>query len=516
MEKKYRDKGVQFVTVNVGADDTIAAVAAQAVEHDIEFPFVKDMDGNTVKALGVKRTPEAVVLDERRNLRYRGRIDDQYRLSGNRAEPTRRDLQEALEAVLAGKAPEITETTVDGCMITLPEPRPPRDGLTFADHVAPILQKHCQECHRPGGSAPFALGTHKEVTAKANTMAEVVAERRMPPWYASPEHGTFINRRGLSDKERDTILDWLRSGKATGDESKVAPLQALKDEDKWAIGKPDLIVTMAAPHELPAKGDIPYQYAILPHLFGEDTWVQCVQILPDNPRVLHHCNLAYLKLGETFKESNFITGNVPGGEAVRLDDGIAYRIPAGSIIGLQIHYVATGKAEKCKVSVGLKFPRVPVQKRLQFSMLVNHRFAIPPGAPAHKVAASQTLAEDAIGVGMFMHMHVRGKDATFRAHRPDGKAETLLMVPNYNFEWQMPYRWESGKMRWPKGTRLECVAHFDNSPFNPFNPDPKATVREGLQTYQEMMYGFVFFVSAAEKLNLEVDPKTGQAKAKEK
>jgi hypothetical protein len=111
-------------------------------------------------------------------------------------------------------------------------------------------------------------------------------------------------------------------------------------------------------------------------------------------------------------------------------------------------------------------------------------------------------------------MHVRGKDMTFTAHRPDGRDETLLMIPNYNFDWQVPYRWETGKKRLPKGTRIDCVAHFDNSAFNPFNPDPKVAVRFGLQTYQEMMFGFFFYTAADEKLEMKIDPKTGVVKEK--
>jgi len=179
---------------------------------------------------------------------------------------------------------------------------------------------------------------------------------------------------------------------------------------------------------------------------------------------------------------------------------------------LQIHYVATGKPEKCRISVGFQFAHEKVQKQLRYVLLVDHRFAIPPGAPAHPVTASKTLGQDAIGVGMFCHMHVRGKDMTFRSHLPDGKSETLLLIPNYNFDWQMPYRWEPGKVRLPKGTRLECLAHYDNSTFNPYNPDPTATVRDGLQTHQEMMNGFVFYVHAEERLNLDIDPKTGRVK----
>jgi hypothetical protein len=109
-------------------------------------------------------------------------------------------------------------------------------------------------------------------------------------------------------------------------------------------------------------------------------------------------------------------------------------------------------------------------------------------------------------------MHVRGRDMTFRAHYPGGKSETLLLIPNYNFDWQTAYRWAPGKKRLPKGTRLEAVAHYDNSAFNPFNPNPRATIRFGQQTFHEMMNGFVFYMDAGEKLGLEIDGKTGRVK----
>src|SRR5262245_59650135 len=105
LEKEYRDRGVQFVGVNAGGDDSIRAMAAQAVEYEIVFPFVRDFDARCAALLGVKRTPEVAVLDAGRKLRYRGRIDDQYRLGGGRPSPTRHDLKEAIDAVLAGKEP---------------------------------------------------------------------------------------------------------------------------------------------------------------------------------------------------------------------------------------------------------------------------------------------------------------------------------------------------------------------------------------------------------------------------
>lgn len=511
LEKEYRARDVQFVAVNSAEEDSILTMATQAVQHDMEFPFVKDFGGQCARTLGVKRTPEAVVLDGEKRLRYRGRIDDQYRLGGVRKEPTSRDLKDALDAVLAGKPVANAETEVDGCPITFARERKVPD-VTFAEHVAPILQKHCWACHHTGGSAPFSLTTFKQASTKAAALAEVITDQRMPPWFASHEFGPFINRRGLSDDERQMVLDWVRNGAAPGDVQKTpAPPKAAAD--KWLIGTPDLILK-SDELKLPAKGDIPYQYAVLPHVFTEDTWVQGVQILPDHAGLLHHGNMGFANLTDGFNEANFITGQVPGGEPMALEPGVAFKIPKGSVLALQLHFVATGKPETCRISVGLRYPRDVVQKRLRNIQLTDRKFAIPPGAPAHKIVNSRVLDHDVIGVGLFSHMHLRGKDMTFTAHLPGGKADTLLIIPNYNFSWQIPYRWEPGKMRLPKGTRLECVAHYDNSAFNPYNPDPKATVRNGPQTHHEMMFGFFFYTDAAEELGVRVDSKTGAERKK--
>jgi thiol-disulfide isomerase/thioredoxin len=508
LAREYEKKEVQFVALNPAGEDSIVAMATQAVRHEATFPFVKDFGGACARALGITRTPQAVVLDGEKRLAYRGRIDDQYRLAGVRKEATRHDLKEAIDAVLAGRKPTVSETEVDGCLITFAKPRPAKE-VTFADHVAPILQKHCWQCHQPGGSAPFALTTYKDAAGRAAALGEVVTDQRMPPWFASHDFGPFVNRRGLSDDERATIVDWARSGAAPGD-LKKAPAAPKPPESPWSIGTPDLVLTSAT-LELPARGDIPYKYALLPHVFSEDTWVQGVQILPDNPRALHHCNMAYANLAEGFNESNFITGYVPGGEVMDLEKGVAFLIPKGSVLGLQMHFVATGKVEKCKLSVGQRFARDTVQTRLRHMQLTTRKFAIPPGAAAHRVVAGRTLDRDILGVGLFAHMHLRGRDMTFLAHHPapKEKTETLLVIPNYSFSWQIPYRWAPGTKRLPKGTRLECIAHYDNSAFNPFNPDPRATVRFGQQTHDEMMYGFFFYTDADERLELRVDPKTG-------
>src|SRR5262249_53116289 len=162
-------------------------------------------DCRVADALGVTRTPECVVLDAKRTLRYRGRIDDQHRPGGQRKEPTRRDLAEAIDAVLAGKEVGVSTTPVDGCLITRPNDRPDKP-VTSADQVAPIIAKHRQVCHKPTTAAPFALQDYEQAKARGRMIAEVVAEGRMPPWFAPARDGDLIQHHSLSAAERDTVV----------------------------------------------------------------------------------------------------------------------------------------------------------------------------------------------------------------------------------------------------------------------------------------------------------------------
>lgn len=508
LDEAYRGQGVQFVGVNVSPGDDIADVAQQALDFDVAFPVVKDSDGHCARALGVERTPEVAILDADRKLRYRGRIDDQYRLGGARPDVGHDSLQDALDAVLAGRAVAVSETPVDGCTITFPKPAAGETPVTFYEHVLPLLQQHCQECHRTGGGAPFALLTLADATAHAAMIAEVVAERRMPPWYASRRH-KFVNERGLSAEERARIGAWVQSGRAAGDPQKAPPARTFSDS-AWEIGEPDLVTTALETHSLPAEGFVDYKYVLLPYVFLQETWISAAEIRPSNPRTVHHCNMAYVALGQEFNDGNFITGRVPGGTAMTLDDGVAFRIPKNSVLALQVHYTTTGRPETNRMSVGLRFPRSVVRQELHHLQVTTSRFEIPPGATAHPVRATRTLPCDATGLGMFAHMHLRGKDMTFIARPPDGARETLLTIPNYHYEWQQNYRWEPRTKKFPKGTEIEVVAHFDNSSFNPFNPDATVAVRHGPQTVHEMMFGFFFYTADGEDLNLRVDPQTGQ------
>jgi hypothetical protein len=503
----YAGRGVVVLVVYCGADDLLVDAAAQLLQSAPAAVFGKDFDGRFAAACGVDRTGTALVLDREHRLRYRGRVDDQYAYTGARAEPSREDLRLALDAVLAGAAVEVDHTEASGCRLEFPTVRP-GPAPTYWQDVEPLVREHCAGCHRPGGAAPFALGTEAQVRKHAAMAAEVTQQGRMPLWYGSSAQ-SFANHLGLPAAARSLFGHWLAAGAPSGTPPAVPP-PAAAPAPEWRIGTPDQVLMLKAPVRLPAEGTVPYHYFVLPFRFDHDTWVEALEIKPQNPRVLHHCNLARVVVGEKFSQDGFITGYVPGGDPMLLDPGTAVRIPAGSVLALQAHYITTGEPEQDRLQVGLRFPRVPVQRELQVAIAADFRFEIPPGARAHPVRAARTLPDDAIGIGMFVHMHLRGRDMVVTAESADGGRETLLAVPNYNFDWQQSYRWARGERRFAKGTRIRALAHFDNSAWNPFNPDPTVPVKFGLETTDEMMYLFLFWERAGEQLGLQVDPGTGR------
>lgn len=527
LESEFRDQGVQFVAIDVGADDSVLEIATQALEHDMPFPFVKDIDGSCVSACGVERTAAAVLVDSDYKIRYRGRIDNSQRLGGASPGKGSSELKDAIEALLASQEIAVTETPVEGCLITPPQPAKSAADISYAKQIAPIIEKNCGSCHKPGTAAPFSLNSYDDVAANAAMIAEVVDQRRMPPWYASPDTGKFANDRTMSAADRKALVAWARNGapddadeaSSSGDSApnkreEVAPNKPGDSWEgrEWLMGEPDVVYEAPFTYDVPADGYVDYKYSLLPVIFLHDTYIQAAEVQPSNPRVVHHSNLGYMPIGDQGMYAKLITGYVPGVGPMQLDNNVASKIPKGSAIGLQIHLTTTGKPEKTRLRVGFKYPRYKVDKELHYLQLSNQQFAIPPFAVHYPVSRTKTLADDVTLYGFFAHMHVRGQDATFKAYPPKRDPVTLLMIPNYDFDWQMPYHLPHGEVKFPANTKFECTAHYDNTTFNPYNPDPSATVRDGQQTYQEMMYGYMFYTKDKEHLDLEIDTKTGRAK----
>lgn len=490
---------VAIVGVNSNRQDSITEISAWVARHNIRYPVLKDAGNRIADLLHAERTPEVVVLDADRIERYRGRIDDQYLVGRARYEVQRRDLVIAIEELLAGKSVSVSKTEPIGCHIGRIKNAKPQGEITYSNQIARIFNRRCVECHREGQIAPFTLTDYDSVIGWEDTILEVIADNRMPPWFADPKHGSFRNDARLSDDEKQLIRTWVQNGMPEGDRSQ------LPDPPQFAIGwrmeEPDeTIYVRDQPFDVPAQGVVDYQYFVQDPGWTEDKFICAAEARPDNVGVVHHILAYIIPPGEDpakAKSRRVIVGYAPGSPPQILKDGTAIHVKAGSKILFEMHYTPNGTAQQDRSFIGVKFvERDQVKKLLRGRMAINTKFRISANASNEVVTADTTLRRDELLLEMSPHMHLRGKSFRYEAFYPDGSHEVLLDVPNYDFNWQLAYELDKPKLL-PKGTRIFCRAVFDNSADNPVNPNPNQPVRWGDQSDEEMMIGFFNTVDAS-------------------
>jgi hypothetical protein len=378
--------------------------------------------------------------------------------------------------------------------------------VTYSKDVAPILQKNCETCHRAGEAAPMSLRTYKEVRPYATAIKEAVVLKKMPPWFADSHYGHFANDRTMSEQEIKTLVSWVDSGAKEGNPKYLPkPVEFLTG---WNIGKPDYEIEMAQDFKIPATGTLDYQHILIKGNFEKDIWISQAEVRPGNRALVHHV-IAYIRPpgskwmkdavpGVPYAKNKnegeggsgeFLAGYAPGFLPMILEPGRAVLVKAGSDIVLELHYTANGKEGSDRTKVGFVLAKGPVAERVFILAAANNKFVIPAGDPNYQVDAKFEFGGEAKVIGFIPHMHLRGKDMDFRAVYPTGEKETLLSVPHYDFSWQLTYK-PVKDLEMPKGTVIECTAHFDNSPNNPNNPDPAKVVKFGEQSWDEMMIGF--------------------------
>ncbi len=401
---------------------------------------------------------------------------------------------------------------------------PSSKPVTFNKDVLPILQRSCQTCHRPGEVAPMPLLTYEQTRPWARSIKTQVMTKQMPPWFADPEYGHFSNERKLTPEEIRTLVLWVNNGAPEGDaKDKPAPVEFVEG---WGIGTPDKVIEMPKAFQVPAQGTVDYKYVVLTGGFTQDAWVKAAEIRPGNRAVVHHV-IAFIRppgspwlkdaqpgvpgersalgasgpaqersAGGGILGAQYLVGFAPGSQAETMGSA-AERIPAGSDIVFQIHYTTNGAPAEDRTRIGLVLAKEPPQHQYVTLLAANHMLAIPPGDSNYEVKSQVTFQEPAKLVSLKPHMHLRGKDFEYRVVYPTGESETLLKVSKYDFNWQLRYKLAK-PLDLPKGARIECIAHFDNSLNNAANPDPTKLVRWGEQSWEEMMIGW-FSVEASTK-----------------
>ena len=421
----------------------------------------------------------------------------------------------------------------------------PAAAPTFSKDVAPVFYKNCTSCHRPGEIGPMALVTYQDARPWARSIAAKVASDAMPPWHADPAYGEFVNDRRLSSTDKETILKWIAAGAPEGNPADLPA--APKYADGWQVGQPDAVFALGEDYPLPASGTIEYKYFEVPTNFTEDKWVRAFEVRPGDRAVVHHV-IVFARTpakpapaddkpsqnggaqkprrqgpfsfapgmeepkddaAEAAKRTpnndrpapkgigSFVAAFAPGQAVRTYAEGTAVKIPAGATLVFQMHYTASGKATTDRSKVGLVFAKEPPRQEVVIAALQNANFTLPAGAPDVKVDAEMTLNQDMTVWSMLPHTHVRGKRWHLEAIYPDGRTETILDVPRYDFNWQTDYVFKQ-PLKLPKGTKVRTSAWYDNSVANKSNPDPGVDVHWGDQTWQEMQFtAFAFTLDSS-------------------
>lgn len=512
MAAAYESQGVRFIGVNSNQQDSLEDVQKYVKRYEIRFPLAKDYNNKVADQFKAVRTPEVFVLDEQLNVKYRGRLDNQYLPGISRAETTSHDLKSALDQVLAGKPVEVASTKPNGCFIGRVKQAEVTTSLTFCKEVAAVLNRHCVECHRKGEIGPFGLTDYDEVRGWADTMLETIDDGRMPPWHASPKYGHYANARFMSEAEKQILRDWVAGGMPFGDVKNMPKPPTFRDG--WHLPQvPETVYEMRKqPFVVPKEGVVEYQYFVVDPGFKEDKWITGAQVLPGNRSVVHHA-IVFIRPpdGSNFRGIGWLTAYVPGQRINMLPPGRGRKVPAGSKLVFQMHYTPTGSVEEDISKIGLIFAKDEEITHEVFTLIgIDQEFEIPPNTNDFPVSAKvHRIPPQAELLAIAPHMHLRGK--SFRLFmKQKEKSEILLDVPNYDFNWQHIYEL-SKPMKLDAVDSLEFTVKFDNSEENPFNPDPNEYVTWGDQTWEEMAIAF-FEVAEPRKKKTDAKPKAKKPK----
>ena len=383
------------------------------------------------------------------------------------------------------------------------QPAPPRE-VTFARDVAPIVFANCAYCHRPGEVAPFSLLSYQEARPWAVAIKRAVSTRQMPPWNADPHFGNFRDPRRLTDEEIATLVAWVDNGAKEGNPTDLPPQPQFTEG--WQIGEPDLVLTMAEPVKIAATGTIPHMTLPEDHEFPQDTWIQAIEVRPGNRRVVHHA----VASASAPADSAIVGGQnvhlyTPGLEPMVWRDGYGKFFPKGTRVSFQMHYNAIGTETTDQSKVGFRFARRPVHTPVNTTIVLNSAIVVPPMAQKHEVIGAFQFPADARIHGLRPHMHLRAQLGTASIIEPDGARSVLLHIPRWDDAWQNYYVLSQPR-RVPKGTILEYLASYDNSPANPLNPDPTRPVPWGQQVWDEMHSVYMTWTAVTEENRDDNEP----------
>lgn len=490
LKAKYADKGVHFMLLNSSLEDSRDEIIHEAAHMGL--PMLADSLQLVGRSLGVTKTGEAFVVNPKTwTIAYHGPVTETLA-----EKPTKgASVAAALDALLAGNTPQITDASVKGKAIAFPDrtKAPQWKNISYAKDVAPVLQAKCVMCHTEGGMGPFKMDSYETVKTMAPMIRESLRTKRMPPFHSDNHWGKWSNDMHLTNDQLKTVINWVEAGAPRGEGSD--PLAEKKYvPPEWPMGTPDVIIDIPA-FDVPASGIIDYQEASVDSKLKEGKWLKATAWSNASPAV-HHALAGWIPEvradGKGFSWNTSLGGYGPGGEANLTPDDTGIYIPPGGSYAYQMHYTTNGKKMTDKTKVGYYFYKEPPNRILRQTSITDFSLEIPAGEPRWRETAYLTFPDDAEIFGTQPHCHSRCYATKLSIRYPDGREEVLLNQPRYDFGWQREYHFEP-MLQVPKGSMMIAEYVFDNSDANPANPDSKHKVTFGEQTSEEMLFTFMRF-----------------------
>ncbi len=374
--------------------------------------------------------------------------------------------------------------------------------VTFTRDVLPILQRACQQCHRPGSVAPMSLLTYEEVRPWARAIRDKTAQREMPPWYIERNVGVraFKEDASLTDDEIATIGAWVDAGASRGNPADAPPPLELASLDEWRIGTPEWIVELPETQTIGAVDADHWLDVWADSRLTEDRYIKAVETKPspDAYRVVHHVATSMRWEEEDGEEGGgFLNEYAMGKNGDIFPDGTGRLIKAGTRIRFNMHYSSVGEEIRDRTRVGFKlYPKGVVPDRVLISRHVGDSFDtldIKAGADNVRSDGYYVLPEPTQVTGFQPHMHIRGERMCVEAIQPNGTIETLS-CSGHNFGWHIVYNYaDDAAPLLPAGTILHVIGWHNNTASNRYNPDPKNWVGFGNRSIDDMSFAWMSF-----------------------
>ena len=519
---QYPGDRVRIMGMYPAVDMSVKDIAEHALDKSVPFRVFHDHRQSLLRRLNVTELGEVVVMDRQGKVRYQGTIDNQFFPGGAKPKPTEHYLLDAIDAVLDGKDVSVSKRPPQGCIITKTDDRREYPTVTWHEHVEPIFQAKCQQCHRPGEVGPMHLLSHEDVYEYGEMIEEVVLDKRMPPWPAVSKR-KFNDDIRLTPEERQTVIAWVRTGMKQGDPSKAQPAKQWPKRGEWRIGKPDFVFEMPEPVKIPASGLIEYVYYPVKVNFPQDKYIKAIETIPGTPEVVHHIQVHEFNgkikakggaglspiqqlflYGPSVEGAKLLGAYTPGNnENARVygaDRGM--KLTGGANLIFELHYTPNGTATTDRSKVGIIFADKPPKKELKTHFFFRKRgdFFIPANVSHHSLQHLYQFEKPVRILGMRPHQHSRGKSYRLELvnskdvglkdiHDIDShdklRGEVVLSLPVWDFNWQRTYQFAEPLIV-PRGKALLATGYWDNGRQNPRNPDWKVDVPWGQQTAQEM------------------------------